>query len=104
MKRLPRPLPAAVHNSHVASIMPSEISFPLKTTMSSRIRTIWPMIAVNPNQGESGPSPDSVPNSVPDLGRHELAVVRNATDNATGAELELNLFQKAKVGSEYDTH
>ena len=44
------------------------------------------------------------PSPVPDAGRHRLAVVRNATDNATGAELELNLFQNAKAGSEYAAH
>ena len=29
-------------------MMPSDISLPLKTTISSRIRTIWPMTALNP--------------------------------------------------------
>ena len=29
-------------------MIPSEISLPLKTTMSSRMRTIWPMTALNP--------------------------------------------------------
>ena len=43
-----RLLPAAVQNSQVASIIPSEISLPLKTTMSSRMSTICPMTALNP--------------------------------------------------------
>jgi hypothetical protein len=29
-------------------MIPSEISLPLKTTMSSRMRTIWAMTALNP--------------------------------------------------------
>jgi hypothetical protein len=44
------------------------------------------------------------PSPVPDAGRQSLAVVRNATDNTTGAELELNFFQNAKAGSEYAAH
>jgi hypothetical protein len=38
----------AVQNSQLASMIPSEISLPLKTTISSRMRTIWPMTALNP--------------------------------------------------------
>ncbi len=57
-KRLPRLLPAAVHNSHVASMIPREISFPLKTTMSSRMRTIWPMTAVNPSRARTAFGPE----------------------------------------------
>jgi len=76
--------------------------------MSSLIRTIWPITAVNPSRTRAALAPDfvldSVPDFIPDAGRDELAVVRNATDNATGAELESNLFQKAKVGSEYAAH
>ena len=47
-RTLLRPLPAAVQNSQVANRIPSEISLPLKATMSSRMRTIWPMTALNP--------------------------------------------------------
>ena len=48
LKRLQRLLPAAVQKSQVASRMPNDISLPLKTTISSRMRTIWPMTALKP--------------------------------------------------------
>ena len=116
-KRLPRLLPAAVHNSQVASIIPSGDFIPVENDNEFSHQNDLADDRGESKQGEArltfvldlsrtlaAPTPILVPNSVPDSGRHELAVVRNATDNATGAELELNLFQKAKVGSEYDTH
>ena len=48
LKRLQRLLPAAVQKSQVASRMPNDISLPLKTWISSRMRTIWPMTALKP--------------------------------------------------------
>ena len=47
-RALHRLLPAAVHKSHVANMIPREISLPLKTTINSRIRTICPTTALNP--------------------------------------------------------
>src|ERR1035438_6234402 len=49
-KPLLRLQPAAVQKSQMANTMPSEISLPLKTTMSSRMRTICPMTALNPTR------------------------------------------------------
>jgi hypothetical protein len=68
------------------------------------MRTIWPMTAVNPSRARTALVSNLASNSAPDAGRDELAVVRNATDNTTGAELELNFFQNAKAGSEYAAH
>src|ERR1017187_695748 len=47
-KPLLRLLPAPVQKSQMANVIPSEISLPLKTTMSSRMSTIWPTTALNP--------------------------------------------------------
>jgi hypothetical protein len=69
-------------------MIPIEISFPLKTTMSSRMRTIWPMTAVNPSRARAA----LVPNLIPDAGSDELEAVRSATDNPTGEELEFTFF------------
>ena len=46
--RLEKPLPAAVQRSQVASMIPRDISLPLKTTISSRRRRICPTTALNP--------------------------------------------------------
>jgi hypothetical protein len=55
--RLPhRRLPAAVQKSQEASMTPSEISLPLKTTISSRMRTTWPMTALNPTSIRAAPA------------------------------------------------
>ena len=43
-----RALPTAVQRSHVASRIPNAISLPLKTWISSRMSTTWPMTAVKP--------------------------------------------------------
>jgi hypothetical protein len=73
-KRLPRLLPAAVHKSHVASVIPIEISFPLKTTMSSRMSRTCPMTAENPSNARAALTSNLVPNLVPAIVRHEAAV------------------------------
>jgi hypothetical protein len=52
------------------------------------MRTIWPMTAVNPSRARAA----LAPNLIPDAGRDELVVVRNATDNSTGEELEFSFF------------
>src|ERR1035441_7078172 len=49
--RLLRALPAAVQKSHEASMIPSDISLPLKTTINSRISTICAMSALKPMSG-----------------------------------------------------
>jgi len=47
-KRLLMLLPVAVQKSQVASMIPSDISLPLKMPISSRMRTICPTTALNP--------------------------------------------------------
>jgi hypothetical protein len=68
------------------------------------MRTIWPMTAVKPRRARTARAPNLDPNSVPKEERQPFADVLNATDNSTGAELELNRFEKAKAGSEYAVH
>ena len=51
------PLPAPVQNSHVASRIPSAISLPLKTWISSRMSTICPTTALNPQSASATREP-----------------------------------------------
>ncbi len=58
-QRLAMPLPAPVHSSHVASKIPSEISLPLKTWISSRISTICPTTALKPRSASAARAPNA---------------------------------------------
>ena len=54
---LAKPLPIAVHSSHVASRIPREISLPLKTWIISRMSTICPVTAVKPQSARAACAP-----------------------------------------------
>ena len=87
-KLLGKPLPAAVQKSHVASIIPSEISLPLKTTINSRMRTIWPMTAVNPISARTALAADG--------DCFARGIVTECIATATSSRLELSFGQKQR--------
>jgi hypothetical protein len=91
-KRLLRLLPAAVQKSQVANIIPSEISLPLKTTMSSRMRTIWPMTALNPISASAALTAEA--------GCSAHGIVTGCIGAATRTRLEFSCA-KAKSSKQY---
>src|ERR1035438_7362139 len=91
--RLLRLLPAAVQKSQVANIIPSEISLPLKTTMSSRMRTIWPMTALNPISVRAALTAD--------VGCFAHGIVTDRIGAATRTRLEFSCCAKAKRSKQH---